>query len=454
MLALTLFAPGVLNDGDTFWHLAAGDWMIAHGAVPHHDPFSYTFAGAPWVPHEWLSEILMAASFRAARWSGLVVLTALAAALAMFQLARHLGRWLPTGPSLLLLLLAGFCITPTLLARPHILALPVLEAWVAGLFIARSKGRAPSWHLLPMMCLWANLHGGFMLGLLLVAPLALEAALAEPAAWRAVLARWGGFLLAATAAAMLTPHGWAGLLFPFQLMGMAELTSITEWQPPDFGTLQPLELVLIAGLYVALTRGARLPPVRLLILLGLLHTSLHHTRHQTLVGVIVPLLIAEPLGAALAPKPAVYGVRQWRTGSLAVMLGLVALRLLLLPIVRVDGPAAPIAALAHVPPALAAKPVFNNYNFGGYLIFAHVRPFIDGRADMYGDAFMHQYLAASVPEKNTLEMVFRDYGVRWTILTPDSPVVALLDAMPQWCRLYANDVAVVHAASCSEFSPP
>lgn len=447
ILALTLFDPGVLRDGDSFWHLAAGDWIIAHRAVPHADPFSYSFTGAPWVPHEWLSEVLMAAAFRVRGWSGVVVLTALAAALALFQLARHLGRWLPTGPSLLLLLLAGSCINSYLLARPHILALPVLEAWMAGLFIARSMGCAPSWRLLPVMCLWANLHGGFILGLLLVLPLALEAALAEPVAWRAVLARWGWFLLAAIGAAMLTPHGWAGLLFPFQLMGMTELTKIIEWQPPDFTVVQPLELVLVAGLYAALARGARLPPVRLMTLLGLLHMSLHHTRHQVLVGMIVPLLIAEPLGAALAPVPPARSIGRWRAGNLAAMAGLVALRLLL-PVVRVDGPAAPITALSHVPPALAAQPVFNDYNFGGYLIFTHIRPFIDGRADMYGDAFMRQYLSATLPEKVALETAFRDYGIRWTILAQGSPAIGLLDAMPHWCRLYADDVAVVHAAAC------
>jgi len=446
MFAITLFAPTVLNDGDSFWHLVAGDWIITHRTVPHTDPFSYTFAGAPWVAHEWLSEVLMAASFSVAGWSGVVVLTALAASLAMFQLARHLGRWLPAGPSLLLLLLAASCIATKLQARPHILALPVLEAWVAGLFIARSRRRAPPWRLLPVMCLWANLHGSFVLGLFLVAPLALEAALAEPAAWRRVMARWGGFLLAATAAAMLTPHGLTGLLFPFQLMGMAELSNIVEWQPPDFNTIQPLELMLVAGLGVALTRGARLPPVRLLILLGLLHVSLHHTRHQVPVGVIVPLLIAEPLGAALAQGPAAYGSGRWRAGGLAVMAGLAALRLLL-PVVRVDGPAAPVTALAHVPPALATEPVLNDYNFGGYLIFNHIRPFIDGRADMYGDAFIHQYLSATLPEKATLEAALHDNGVRWTIFAAGSPVIALLDAMPQWHRLYADDRAVVHAAS-------
>lgn len=448
MLAITLFAPaGVLRDGDSFWHVAVGDWIIAHGAVPHADPFSYTFAGAPWVSHEWLSEVLMAVAFRMAGWSGVIVLTALAVALTLFQLAQHLGRWLPAGPSLLLLLLAGCCITPLLLARPHVLALPVLEAWTAGLFIARSAGRVPSWRLLPVMCLWANLHGGFMLGLFLVVPLALEAALAKPAVWRSVLVRWGVFLLAATAAALLTPHGWAGLLFPFQLVSMAALKHISEWQPPDFTANQPLELALIAGLYVALTRGARLPPVRLLLLLGLLHMALHHTRHQTLIGVIVPLLIAEPLGTVLTQELAASNGGRFRMGGITAMAGLVAVRLLL-PVTWVDRSAAPVSALARVPPTLAAEPVFNADNFGGYLIYSHVRPFIDGRAELYGDAFIQQYVAASTPDKAALETVLRDYKVRWTILEPDSGVTALMDALPRWCRLYADKVAVVHTTEC------
>src|SRR6185437_1766117 len=63
------FAPQVLNDADTFWHLAAGRWMIANGAIPATDPFSYTFAGRPWVAHEWLSEVGMAGSYAIAGWS-------------------------------------------------------------------------------------------------------------------------------------------------------------------------------------------------------------------------------------------------------------------------------------------------------------------------------------------------------------------------------------------------
>src|SRR5579862_5399576 len=72
------FAPAILNDGDTFWHLAAGRWMLDHGQVPRTDPFSYTFVGRPWMTHEWLSEVVMALVFQAAGWSGIMLLTGLA----------------------------------------------------------------------------------------------------------------------------------------------------------------------------------------------------------------------------------------------------------------------------------------------------------------------------------------------------------------------------------------
>jgi len=251
------------------------------------------------------------------------------------------------------------------------------------------------------------------------------------------------------AAAAVTPYGLAGLLFPFQLVGMSELSMIVEWRPTDFGTLQPLEIVLMVGLYVALTRGARLLPVRLLILLGLLHLGLTHTRHQTLVGVILPLLLAGPIAAALpAPRPDRGGVR-WAAWGLGAAGGLVVLRLVLpvTPGGKSPVPAA-AAAVAHVPPALAAQPVFNEYSFGGYLIYAGIRPFIDGQADLYGPAFMHAYDAATSPNRAALEDVFRTYGVRWTLLPPGSPAVQLLDLMPHWCRLYSDEVAVVHALSC------
>ncbi|MGO9485679.1 MAG: hypothetical protein ACLPX9_14000, partial [Rhodomicrobium sp.] len=67
---LCLFDTRILRDGDTYMHIVAGDWILQHRAVPSTDPFSYTFAGAPWVAHEWLSELVMAAAYRLGGWSG------------------------------------------------------------------------------------------------------------------------------------------------------------------------------------------------------------------------------------------------------------------------------------------------------------------------------------------------------------------------------------------------
>ena len=117
MLALAMFGPGFLNDGDTTWHLAAGNWMMAHGQVPRTDPFSFTFAGQPWQAHEWLSEVLMAGAFDLAGWTGLVVLFGLVLAGSAFLLTSQLNRSL-TGVGLLLaVVLALACAAPSLLAR-------------------------------------------------------------------------------------------------------------------------------------------------------------------------------------------------------------------------------------------------------------------------------------------------------------------------------------------------
>src|SRR5689334_15260795 len=65
----------VLHDPDTYLHIAIGRWIIAQHAVPHHGIFSATMAQAPWVAHEWLGEVLLAALFDAFGWAGLVAAT-------------------------------------------------------------------------------------------------------------------------------------------------------------------------------------------------------------------------------------------------------------------------------------------------------------------------------------------------------------------------------------------
>ena len=437
ILAATLFTPQVLNDGDTFSHVATGTWILAHHAVPHTDPFSHSVNGAPWVAHEWLAQVLLALAQIAAGWAGVVALTAGAAAVGFFMVARLLLRFMSAGAAGLLVLLAAAGVAPGMLARPHIIAMPLLVAWVGGLVTARAEDRAPSWGLIGVMVLWANMHGGYMLGLLLAVPLALEAGRGQAAAW-------GRFIGASVVAAMMTPYGVAGLLFPLQLALMPELGGIGEWRATDFSRMQPLELMLLVALYVALSRGARLPPMRIAIGLGLLHMALQHTRHQALVGLLVPLLLAQPLGRALGPVSPRRGSLGWAMAGAALCAALVIARLsVIIPLA--DGPTAPVSAVRALPADLAGRAVLNDYAFGGYLIFEHIAPFIDGRADMYGPDMLRRYGAISRPSRVALEETLRDFRIGWTLLSPANPAVELLDMLPGWCRRYGDPVAVIHA---------
>ena len=446
-LALALAAPGkLLGDPDTYWHIAAGQWMLAHGTVPRADPFSFSMPGAPWVAHEWLSELGFALAWRVGGWGGVALLAAAAAALAMGNLARHLGRVLAPLPVLVLGLLAMATLAPVLLARPHILALPAMEAFVAGVLAARAASRAPPLALLGVMALWANLHGGFVLGLALIPPLALEAVLAATPGTRARAGRdWGLFLAGGLIAGCLTPQLWHGLVFPFHLLAMrTTLGAISEWRSPDFGQMQPVEIWLLAALGLAGMRPVRLAPIRLALLLGLVHLGLAHGRDGVLVGMIGPLLVAEALARALAPATAQPRGGRAQAAGLGAGIALASVWLLVHPLRHGADPFSPQAALAHLPPGLAQAPVFNDYDFGGYLIFAGIRPFIDGRADLYGDRFMELYLRAMHPDRAALTALLDRYAVTWTLLRPSDGAVPLLDAMPGWYRLYSDQTAVVH----------
>ena len=440
--AVVMFAPQAMNDGDTLWHVAAGQWMLDHHQVIRTDPFSYTFAGRPWHAHEWLGEGLMALAYRAAGWSGVALVGAGAAAAAVGLLGRELVRRLDPAPALAALVVAAGCVAPSLVLRPHLLVLPLLVLWTGRLLDARARGRAPALGWALLMTVWANAHASVLFALALIGPFALEAVVeARTAPWPAIRG-WGLFALASTLCALATPFGVGGLLFPIATAGMASLNSIVEWRPPDFSVLQPLEIALAAGVFVIARGGVRIPPLRLILLLGLLHMSLQHQRHQMLLAVVGVLVVAEAAGRA--PPATLRAPRIAPAAWIGAALGLaLAVLRLAVPFQLQDGPTLPIAALDETPPAVIARPVLNDYGMGGYLIFRGVKPFIDGRTDMYGDAFNARYDAA-VSSRPALEAVLAEQQVAWTLLRPGSPAVRLMDTEPGWRRLYTGPYAVVH----------
>ena len=450
----------VLHDPDTDLHIAVGRWIIAHRAVPHHGILSGTMAQAPWVAHEWLGEVLLASLFDTFGWAGLVAVTAFCVAAAVAMLLRQLLRSLLPVHAMIATALAVTLVIPHVLARPHVFTLPILVAWVAGLVWARSEDRAPAVWVAALMALWANLHGGYLFGLGLVAMLAAEAVLLAPD-WRIrrrAAGGWAFFGVLAVGAALLTPYGVAGLLLPLRLTGMSfAMGQLVEWRSPDFQSFEPLELWLAVTLFVGFALGWRLPPTRLLMLLLLLHMALQHRRHGELVGLVAPLLLAPALAPQLRALPAgrSAGPADRRLAELAKPASLrgVALAGAVLAAVSgavLHGAAArpdvgmPAVAIAMAEAAHVTGPVLNDYGFGGYLIFAGIPPFIDGRAELYGDEFIKRYVQAMLLESDELPKLLDQYGIAWTLIAPERPAALLLDHLPGWRRLYADDVAVVH----------
>src|SRR5271170_343527 len=448
LFALAAFSPAVLGDGDTFSHLATGEWIIAHGAAPRADPFSHSMSGAPWVAHEWLSEVLLSLAFRLGGWNGVVLLTGAAAALAALIVGLSAARELRGAPLVATVAIGLSLLTENLLARPHVLALPLAAAWGAGLIAARDRGGAPPLGLAALMMAWVNIHGGFIFGLILIGPFALEAVMAAPVGARLLAARaWATFALAALAGALLNPYGIDAFLLPFRLMSVENLSRISEWQPQDFSRIGTMELALLTLLGLTLTRPFAMPPIRAALLIALVAMALQHSRHQVLLGILAPMLLARPIAGAIGMGSAGEegrGVaRVALTATVAAALAIGGARLIA-PIERTDGASAPISALRAVPPELRAKPVLNDYAFGGFLIFEHVRPFIDARVEFYGDGMLNLYDKLRSGDREAVEDALKRYDVAWTIFAPDNRIVAALDREPGWRRLFANATAVVH----------
>jgi hypothetical protein len=448
LFALAAFSPHVLGDGDTWSHVATGEWIIAHGVAPRADPFSHSMPGAPWTAHEWLSEVLLALAFRLGGWSGVVLLTGVAAASAALIVGLRVARELRVTPLIATVAIGLSLVTANLLARPHVLALPLAAAWAAGLIAARDRGRAPPLGLAALMIAWANMHGGFIFGLTLIGPFALEAVTEAPVQTRISIAgAWAMFTLAALAAALINPYGVDALLLPFRLTAVENLSRISEWRPQDFSHIGTMELALLTLLGLALSRPFTMPPIRAVLLIALVAMALQHSRHQVLLGIVAPMLLARPIAAAIGAnrrseeRRRVARIALTATAAASIAIGGARL---IAPVERTDGAAAPISALSAVPPELRRKPVLNDYAFGGYLIFKHVRPFIDARAELYGDPMLSLYDKLQSGDREAVEDNLKSYHIDWTIFAPGNRIVAALDREPGWRRLYADATAVVH----------
>lgn len=260
--------------------------------------------------------------------------------------------------------------------------------------------------------------------------------------------RWAAFGILAVLACCLTPYGWNSLIAAYRILTLGEaLPMITEWRPMDFSRLGPFEIVVLAAIGFALWRGVTLPPLRLAMLLGLLHMALSSVRHADALAMLAPLLVASPLAQQVGkPERATTAsmgsiILQFAAAaSLAAVIGAMLVTLGYAPPASAS-PAAAVAALKRQ----GAQRILNDYGFGGYMIASGLAPFIDGRTELYGPKMMLQHdLALSSGDPSELSALLDGHNIDATLLSPTTPAAKLLDHTEGWRRLFADDVAVVH----------
>lgn len=447
----------LLSDPDSQWHIAVGKWILQHRVMPEVDTYSYTFAGRPWIAKEWLSQILLAAAYDLAGWAGVLILSAAALAATFALMTRLLLRDLKPLPALLFTIAAIAMTAPHFLARPYVLAFPFMLWWVAGLVRAVEERRAPEPILLAAMLFWANLHAGFTIGLAFAGAMAIDALVGacDAVERRTLFVDWLKFGAAALLVACVTPYGPESILVTLRIFGLGDaLGAITEWRAPDFQSQPMQEVILLVALYLVLSRGLKLPLIRLLIVLALTHLYLRYVRNAELLATLVPFVVA-PLLARQWPSLRADGQAKGRLaafarpaghGAITLCFGLAALYaggLVRFGNVQ-PGSTMPVAALDYAREAGLKGHVFNDYAYGGYLIRLGIPTFIDGRGELYGGAFIKRYAdAINLRGEEPLESLLDQYKVNWTLLARDLPANKLLAHLPGWHRAYSDDQATI-----------
>jgi hypothetical protein len=488
-LAIFTMAARVSVDTDTWWHLRTGQWIVERGAVPQTDPFSHTRLGAAWRIPGWLVQAPLYLIFETFGYGGLNLFTA-----AFVTLTFALVYPACTGHPLLrafTLVLAAAASGIYWSARPQIVSLALAAAFALILHQYRWQRVNRLWLLPLLMVAWANAHGGFAIGFILIGLTLAGQVLAalqgqfffEPGPLAAqssstlrTFRALGGVAAACVLAVVLNPAGAEMLSYPFKTVGIGALRDfIQEWQSPNFHAVeaQPFLWLLLATFAVVALSGRKADVTDLALVLGTAYLGFYAGRNMPLLAVVAPPLLTrhaqaviDAIRARLAPTGVGGGEALLGGGApaaaeppagnlglnwvlLAVFAAVAALKVAtVLPAVVNERELArftPQAAVEYIRRERPAGPLFNSYNFGAYLTWAlypDYPVYVDGRTDLYDDAFLREYLRVALGRPG-YQAVLDRHGIRLVLVEADSLLGDRLREDPAWRQLYGDDVAAV-----------
>lgn len=441
-----------LDDPDFWWHLKMGEIIVDRGGIPSSDPFSFTNQGAPWLVQEWGSEVLfhgLASTFGLRSlivWGALMLVLCylLVARLLISEAGNQVGTW---G----IFLLTAFSGMEYWNVRPNLVSYVL---FALTLTFVRSRGRQ-IWWVVPIMALWANMHGMFLLGIGLVLLVATTEGLKVALRWEGAETRYarrlwlvgaGGLL-----ASFLNPHALGLHSYAFRLLGRVT-PFVAEWLSPSFheGPALYFFLPLVVLSAVALTLSSRRPdPTDVALVLAFLTLTLLAARNITLgavvLGVVTARYLPEAVRSALGRRFSPRRARQVRplaaaglnlTALIALAAGLVPPVVLNFPAsdspAAVAGPSYPGATLESLAGTHAR--LFTIESWAGlalYVGWPNLLVQIDGRADFYGPRFIREYREIR-GGRSDWEDWLRRYCVTHVLLRESSGLAVALSQDTDW----------------------
>lgn len=467
ILFLGIFTLAARNiaDPDFWWHLRTGQYIVEAKSIPHADPFSFTRLDCPWIAHEWLSEVLIYSVYRVGSWGGLIVVFASFTSATFFLLyLRCKGQPYIAG---LLVLWAAFACRPTWGVRPQTLSFLLASVLLWILERPRRTQRTLLW-IVPLTLLWANLHAGYALGIVLMVLFLMGGWLDSvfgfaPREETRLQTRFLLLtLLLSLSVVVFNPNGWRLYGYPLATLHSAAMQNdIAEWFSPDFHRAEflPLLAMLIATLVFPLLTAQRTRPRSILLVCASAYAALQSVRLIPMFVLIATPLLAEHVEAFIRARQrssrASEQVHLTTTklvfnAAIAVILIVsvcVQVRRVVLRQPESEAATFPAAAVSflreHHPPG----PLFNDYNWGGYLIwklYPAERVFIDGRADLYGDDFMDQY-SATYSLTGDWQRTLNRWQIATVMVPSQSALATALPATGSWKPAFRDPHAVVLA---------
>jgi hypothetical protein len=481
VLVSVVFTPlsvKLLADAGIGWHIRTGQHILATHAIPRVDPFSSQLH-KPWIAWEWLYDVIVgrmeiSAGLNGVVWFTTIVIAAVFAA--TFRLLIRRGTNILVALVLVLLAIAASMIH--FLARPHVLSwlFALISFWILD-SMDSYRDQVPRWRvwLLPLlMLIWVNVHGGFLLGFVLLAIFWLgslwtsfrlkesriEESLEKIAAGKRArqLAVVG---VASLLASFANPYGWRlhEHIYSY-LRDRFLMDHIDEFQSPNFhGVAQRCFLVLLLIVIAALaTQRRKLRLTSILLVLFAVYAGLYASRNIPIAAILLVLIIGPMLPGIGLTRFAqrMRSVDSALRGHLwPIVAGLVTL------LIAVNGGRVasgqwmdahfdfnrmPVAAVTFLG-TQGQGPVLSPDFWGGYVIY-RLYPYapvvVDDRHDFYGPEFLKSYLQIIHVGKGWNEFL-QEQGAAYVLLPRHYALAGVLEKTSGWRSIYADDVAIIFA---------